>query len=214
MPAEQALAAVLSDKSRFGQLLIQRTSAGGFVVCHRDDENAAGLKSFRRAEDAIEIVRYDQAGKYRPLKTAPTLRRGWKLEVVDLGELRRALDYFYPGRLAILAAWTEEQLVVTPLRETLDRQSGMYRVAANISDEQIDEVVASTCRSDGGCLRTILWKRDARGAVTSTKLPPEKLDPAYDQSGRGENAIPLLCQEICSLLLNECRKAVKGEINE
>ena len=214
MPAEQALAAVLSDKSRFGQLLIQRTSAGGFVVCHRDDENAAGLKSLRRTEDAIEIVRYDQAGKYRPLKTAPTLRRGWKLEVVDLGDLRRALDYFYPGRLAILAAWTEEQLVVTPLRETLDRQSGMYRVAANISDEQIDEVVASTCRSDGGCLRTILWKRDARGAVTSTKLPPEKLDPAYDQSGRGENAIPLLCQEICSLLLNECRKAVKGEINE
>jgi len=214
MPAEQALAAVLSDKSRFGQLLIQRTSAGGFVVCHRDDENAAGLKSLRRTEDAIEIVRYDQAGKYRPLKTAPTLRRGWKLEVVDLGELRRALDYFYPGRLAILAAWTEEQLVVTPLRETLDRQSGMYRVAANISDEQIDEVVASTCRSDGGCLRTILWKRDARGAVTSTKLPPEKFDPAYDQSGRGENAIPLLCQEICSLLLNECRKAVKGEINE
>jgi sirohydrochlorin cobaltochelatase len=214
MPAEQALAAVLSDKSRFGQLLIQRTSAGGFVVCHRDDENAAGLKSLRRTEDAIEIVRYDQAGKYRPLKTAPTLRRGWKLEVVDLGELRRALDYFYPGRLAILAAWTEEQLVVTPLRETLDRQSGMYRVAANISDEQIDEVVANTCRSNGGCLRTILWKRDARGAVTSTKLPPEKFDPAYDQSGRGENAIPLLCQEICSLLLNECRKAVKGEINE
>jgi hypothetical protein len=45
-------------------------------------------------------------------------------------------------------------------------------------------------------------------------LPPEKFDPAYDQSGRGETTIPLLCQEICSLLLNECRKAVKGEPGE
>jgi sirohydrochlorin cobaltochelatase len=214
MPAEQALAAVLSHESRFGQLLIQQTSAGGFVVCHRDDENPAHLKSLHRAEDAIEIARFDQAGKYRPLKTAPNLRRGWKLEVLDLGELRRALDYFYPGRLAMLAAMTEHQVFATPLRETLGRQSGMYRIAASISDEQIDEVVARTCRSHGGCLRTILWKRDARGTVPSTKLPPEKFDPAYDQTGRGEKAIPLLCQEICSLLLNECRKAVKGEQDE
>jgi sirohydrochlorin cobaltochelatase len=109
---------------------------------------------------------------------------------------------------------TEHQVFATPLRETLGRQSGMYRIAASISDEQIDEVVARTCRSHGGCLRTILWKRDARGTVPSTKLPPEKFDPAYDQTGRGEKAIPLLCQEICSLLLNECRKAVKGEQDE
>jgi sirohydrochlorin cobaltochelatase len=214
MPAEQALAAVLSDKSRFGQLLIQRTTAGGFAIFHRDDENARALDIFRNPEDAIEIARYDNAGNYRPLKTAPNLRRGWKLEVVDLGELRRALDYFYPGRSAMLAAWTENQLTTTPLRETLDRQSGMYRVAAKISDEQLDDVVANTCRSEGGCLRAILWKRDKSGAIPSTKLPTEKFDPAHDQTGRGENAIPLLCQEICSLLLNECRKAVKGGKDE
>jgi sirohydrochlorin cobaltochelatase len=211
MPAEQALAAVLSDKSRLGQLLIQRMDAGGFMICHRDDQDARELEIFRNPEDAIEIARYDGAGNYRPLKTAPTLRRGWRLHVVDLGELRRALDCFYPGRLAMLAAWTENQLTTTPLRETLDRQSGMYRVAAKISDEQIDDVVANTCRSDGGCLRTILWKRDSTRATASTKLPPEKFDPDRDQTGRGETAIPLLCQEICSILLNECRKVVKGE---
>ena len=214
MPAEQALAAVLSDLSRFGQLLIQRSNAGGFAICHRDDENTRASDIFRNPEDAIEIARYDNAGNYRPLKTAPNLRRGWKLEVVDLGELRRALDYFYPGRSAMLAAWTENQLTTMPLRETLGRQSGMYRVAAKISDEQLDDVVANTCRSEGGCLRAILWKRDKSGAIPSTKLPTEKFDPAHDQTGRGENAIPLLCQEICSLLLNECRKAVKGGKDE
>jgi sirohydrochlorin cobaltochelatase len=214
MPLEKALAAVLSDTSRFGQVLIQRTGSGGFVLCHRNDENKGQSQVFRKPDDAAEIARYDDAGKYRPLKTAPNLPHGWRLELVDLGELLRALDHFYPGRLAMLAAWIEKRLSTTPLRETLDRQSGMYRVAAKISDEQVDGVVGNFCKSDGGCLRTILWKRDRHGAIPSTKLPPEKFEPSHDQTGRGENALPLLCQEACNLLVAECRKAVKGETDE
>jgi len=211
MPPEQALAAIRSERSRFGQLLIQKTTSGSFVICHRDDEAVARLRIFRKPEDAIEIARCDDSGTYRPLKTATNLRHGWRLEIVDLGALRQALDYFYPGRLAVLDAWTENQLTITPLRGTLNRQSGMYRVAAKISDEQIDDLVGNYCKSDGGCLRTILWKRDQSGAPPSTKLPAEKFDPAHDQTARGESAIPLLCQEACSLLVNECRKVVKGE---
>ena len=214
MPLEKALAAVLSDCSRIGQLLIQRTSAGGFALCHREDESARSLKMFRKPDDAFEIARYDDAGDYRPLKTAPDLRHGWRLELVDLGELRHALDYFYPGRSAMLAAWTEDRLSATPLRETLDRQSGMYRIAAKISDEQIDDVVGNFCKSDGGCLRTILWKRDKRASVPSIKLPATKFDTAHDQTGRGETTISLLCQEACNLLVAECRKVVKDETNE
>ena len=214
MPLEKALAAVLSENGRIGQLLIQRTSAGGFVVCHREDEPSARLEIFRRSGDALEIARYDDAGNYRPLKTAPNLRHGWRLELVDLAELRRALDYFYPGRLAMLAAWTENRMSTTSLRETLDRQSGMYRVAAKISDDQIDDVVGNFCKSAGGCLRTILWKRDTGGKIPSAKLPPEKFDPEQDQTGRGQGAVPLLCQEACNLLVAECRKAVKGKTAE
>ena len=214
MPLEKTLAAVLSDNSWFGQIFIQRTGSGGFVLCHRDDENSRGLEIFKKPENALRIARSDDAGKYRPLKTAPNLRHGWRLEVVDLGELQRALDCFYPGRLAMLAAWTENRLSTTPLRETLGRQSGMYRIAAKISDKQIDDVVGNFCKSDGGCLRTILWKRDTHGAIPSTRLPSEKFDPTHDQTGRGQDAIPLLCQEPCNLLGAECRKAVKGEIDE
>jgi sirohydrochlorin cobaltochelatase len=214
MPLEKALAAVLNDSNRFGQIFIQRTSSGGFVLCHRENENSGQLQVFRTPDDAVEIARYDDAGKYRPLKTAPNLRHGWRLELVDLGELRRALNHFYPGRLAMLAAWTENRLSTTALRETLDRQSGMYRVAAKISDEQIDDVVGNFCKSDGGCLRTILWKRDTHGAIPSTKLPPAKFDPGHDQTGRGQGAVPLLCQEACNLLVAECRNVVKGGIDE
>jgi sirohydrochlorin cobaltochelatase len=214
---KRALEAALRDRCSLGQILIQKTD-GSFVLCHRDDEVRNDLQRFENAEDAIDIAKYDDAGNYRPLKTAPSLRHGWRLELETLEELRRALDCFYPGRLAVFAAWKGGKLQTTPLRETLDRQSGMYRVAAKISDSQINDFVADFCRSNGGCLRTILWKRDADGAIASTKLPKDKFDPARDQAtaanppGSATPAtVPLLCQEACNLLIAECRKVVKGE---
>ena len=209
------------EAARFcvGQIVV-RKSGGGFVLSHRDDEAQENLQIFRSSEDAIGVAKYDDAGNYRPLKTAPNLRHGWRFELDTLEALMRALDYFYPGRLAVFAAWKSDKLQTTPLRETLDRQSGMYRVAAKISDSQIDNLVADFCRSDGGCLRTILWKRDARETVASTKLPTEKFDPAYDQveapaqPGSAIPAtVPLLCQEACNLLIAECRKVAKGHIS-
>jgi sirohydrochlorin cobaltochelatase len=197
------------DRAYIGQISIERSDRD-FVLCHRDDLGRRDLHDYP-AENAREIARFDDAGNYRPLKTAPDLRHGWRLEIVDLTELRRALDYFYPGRLAMFAEWKENRLTTTTLRETLDRQSGMYRVAAKISDEQINDLVGSFCRSNGGCLRTILWKRDERGTISSTKLPPNKFDASHDQTGHGEQVIPLLCQEACSLLVAEARKIVKTE---
>jgi sirohydrochlorin cobaltochelatase len=209
-----------------GQILVQKGDDSGFVLLHRDDASLDRLQTYREAKDAIEIAKYDDAGNYRPLKTAPNLRRGWRLELATIEELRRALDYFYPGRLAVFAAWKSGYLKTTALRETLDRQSGMYRVAAKISDPQINDLVADFCRSDSGCLRTILWKRDRNGVIASTKLPKEKFDPVYDQvitacSRRHEGdarashseaaTVPLFCQEACNLLVAECRKVVKAE---
>jgi len=215
---EPALEIALTDCRRIGQIAIQKLDDGVLALSHRDDETRNDLKLFHSPDDAIEIARYDDAGNYRPLKTAPNLQHGWRLELTTLDALSRALDYFYPGRLAVFAAWKSGRLRTTPVRDTLDRQSGMYRVAAKISDEQIDCVVGDFCRSDGGCLRTILWKRDKQGTAASTKLPPEKFDPAYGQvraptqPGSAIPAtVPLLCQEACNLLVAECRKVVKGE---
>jgi sirohydrochlorin cobaltochelatase len=219
--------AVLIAPFCFGQISV-RKSGNRFVLRHRDDDARDDLETFRNAEDAIEIARYDDAGNYRPLKTAPNLRHGWRMELRTSDGLKRALDHFYPGRLAIFIAWKTGRLRTTPLRETLDRQSGMYRIAAKISDAQIDYLVADFCRSNGGCLRTILWKRDQSGAIASTKLPKEKFDPTWDQvqaAGRpGSSAfakatadtatpatVPLLCQEACNLLVAACRKVVKAE---
>ncbi len=208
---ERTLEAALTDCRRIGQIAIRKLDNGGFALSHCDDEGCDDLQLFRSAEDAIELSKFDDAGNYRPLKTAPNLRHRWRLELATLAQLRRALDYFYPGRLAAFGAWKNGQLRTTSLRETLDRQSGMYRVAAKISDEQTDNVVGHFCRSEGGCLRTILWKRDRRGTIPSTKLPSKKFDPAYDQAGPNKQVIPLLCQEPCNLVVAKCRKVVKME---
>ncbi|MFN2474750.1 MAG: DR2241 family protein [Chthoniobacterales bacterium] len=194
---------------RIGEILIRENSCGGFALCHRDDTDRADLVETASAEAATELARYDDAGNYRPLKTAPNLRHGWRIVVADIAAVRLALDLFYPGRVAAFEAHRAGKLRATNFRETLERQTGMYRAAAKITDEQADNLIGNFCRSDGGCLRTILWRRNADRTVASTLLPPAKFDPQHDQAGRGEQAIPLLCQEICNVLVAAAREVVK-----
>jgi sirohydrochlorin cobaltochelatase len=193
-----------------GQIAIECHDGGGFTLAHRDDSQRNDLALHTEAEDAAELARFDDRGTYRPLKTAPSLRHGWRLTLRNAAELRTALDLFYPGRLAAFFAFENHALVATALRETLSRQSGMYRIAAQIDDPAADELVGSFCRSDGGCLRTILWGRNPEGAVASTRLLSEKFDPQYDQTGGGKPVVPLLCQEACNLLVAEARKVVQA----
>ena len=158
-----------------GEIRIERATNGSFALCHRDDAGQSRLEVHRDPVAAIECGRYDDAGRYRPLKTARNLRHGWLL-------------------------------VVDPL----ERQTGIYRVAAKINEKQADELVGNFCRSNGGCLRTILWKRDETGALPSTLLPQGKFDPNFDQTGRGQRTLPLLCQEACNLLVAAARDVVKA----
>ncbi|HEY3664115.1 MAG TPA: DR2241 family protein [Chthoniobacterales bacterium] len=214
---ERVLAEWLASGARgIGQVLIVK-NGDGFALCHREDEARAEFEAFHSPNDAARIAQLDDAGQYRPLKTAPNLRHGWRLELEDMAALRLALEGFYPGRLAILAAWEANHLTTTPLRATLNRQTGMYRVTARISDEEADATINRTCRSEGGapgCLRTILWARDESKARPSLRLPLDKFIAPLDQTGRGENVMPLLCQEACNLLVAKMRKAVKEDSSQ
>ena len=68
---EQVLGEWLASGARgIGQVLIVK-SGDGFALCHRDDEASAEFEVFRSPDDAVEIARLDDAGKYRPLRTAP-----------------------------------------------------------------------------------------------------------------------------------------------
>src|SRR5207302_4567700 len=106
---------------------------GQFELMHYADAERADLQLFNNVNDAREIAKCDEAGNFRPLKTAPNLRRGWKLMLREVREVREALDFFYPAMLGVLHAHERRVLAPVDLRETLNRQSGMYAVTKKIS---------------------------------------------------------------------------------
>ncbi len=204
-----------------GEIRIEAIN-GGFVLLHRDDApggkncvagappatatGAVALQAdpieYSGPEAARDLAHFDDSGKFRPLKTAPNLRHGWRLSVADLAELRRVLDYFYPAMLGIWLSQQRGELVPVPLRETLARQTGMYAVTKKITDTQAQTLIGGFCRTDGGCLKQILWPIAPGLPITS--LPAEKFRPDA-QPG----AMPLLCQEACNLLVAKAREVVK-----
>lgn len=167
-----------------------------FVMTHADEANAEDLAISTDPYEALEIARYDDAGKYRPLKSAANLRHGWRLELRSVNEVLLALDFLYPAAMGALVAWEQGSLRSTSVRQTLARQSGMYAVVKKISDEQIHVVKASLCGGTPSCLRKILWQ----------------IDPPSDSIESGQidgNTAPILCEEICNLFVAEGRKVVK-----
>ncbi len=191
-----------SGHLRAGQIHISK-SAGGFELRHLEDLGRGDLPIFTQPEDARRLSLYDEAGAYRPLKTAPNLRRGWLLRLSTVHELHRALDFFYPAMLGVWRDFTAGRLTPVPLRATLGRQSGMYAVTRKLTDEQAQALIGSFCRSDTGCLKRILWEIAPGLPVTS--LPSEK----FETAGSGAE-LPLFCHESCNLLVAKAREVVKG----
>ncbi|MBV9997735.1 MAG: hypothetical protein JO015_01350 [Verrucomicrobia bacterium] len=196
-----------------GELLVSGSPEGIFTLQHHADARDglgpdAVPNRFTAPEELRDWVRHDDAGNYRPLKGAPTLRRGWSFRTRSSQDLHRALDFVYPGALANWLAQRSGKLRVVNLRDTLDRQSGMYRVTRKITDEAADRMIGAFCRSDTGCLRTILWRIGAERPVTT--LPAGKFDLRGDQLGRAGACVPILCAEPCNLLVAQARAVVKG----
>jgi len=178
---------------RVGQVLISK-NASGFSLRHELDESAQDLQAYHSPDDATQIARWDDAGEYRPLKTAPNLRRGWELRLESMEALRLALDLLYPAALANWRAVLRGEKIAPPVRETLNRQTGMYRITGLLNRDEASQIMATLCRPS--CLRQILWPIEA-GDTASDPVQPE---------GR----IPLFCTNICSLFMGKAREAVKS----
>jgi sirohydrochlorin cobaltochelatase len=195
-----------AGREQIGEIMILRT-ATGFALRHHEDVTRKDLVRFTSEADARELAKLDDRGNFRPLKSAPNLRHGWRLEVADLVVLRRVLDTFYPAMLGVLLSRERGELTPIPMRETLARQTGMYAVTKKITDAQADATIGNFCTTRGGCLKTLLWPIAPDVPITS--LPAEKFDPSVNQIGTPERAIPLLCHEACNLLVARIREVVK-----
>jgi sirohydrochlorin cobaltochelatase len=190
---------IKSGYHALGELEFAESSSGYRLYHWTDRDSLQKAQRYHSSKAAREIAKYDAGGKYRPLKGAPNLPSGWLIELETIDELREALDYFYPGAVATWVAYQAGKTRPISLRQTVNRQSGMYRVTRKLGDEQARVLVREACKSEDRCLRTILWGIEEN--QTPDFLPPSKSDPTFDQTGQNRAAIPFLCLEACNVLI-------------
>lgn len=190
--------ALATGVAAIGQIRI----SAAFSLTHMERGFGDDVPVYRDPYDALEIAKYDAAGKYRPLKSAPNLRADWRLELATLDEVLLALDFFYPAAVATARELDEGSLSAVDLRSTLARQTGMYAVVKKLTDEQAGDLIASACNSKTGCLRRLLWEISAG--------QPSALTESCGQIRPGAGEIPLLCAEACNLLVAAGRGVVKA----
>ena len=147
--------------------------------------------------EARRFIKRDDRGRYRPLKTAPTLPTGWAFLDLDGPALAETVEYIYPATIANWYLERQGDLDVTHWRETMERQSGIYGVIKTWDrGEGYEHVnwVAEACCDDSQCLKRREWQYD-----DGTEL---------DVDG-GDGAFP--CREPCSLVVTAARKWTKLE---
>ncbi|CAI48886.2 uncharacterized protein NP_1590A [Natronomonas pharaonis DSM 2160] len=147
--------------------------------------------------DARHLVKHDNDGRFRPLKTAPTLPTGWAFVDLDGRALAETVEYIYPATIANWHLERQGDLDVSHWRETMERQSGIYSVIKTWDrGEGYEHVnwVAEACCDDSQCLKRREWQYD-----DETDL---------DVDG-GDGEFP--CREPCSLVVTAARKWTKLE---
>lgn len=181
------------------QVHIRALPDQGFELRHTQDVNTAeaDLELHTDWKAARDISWLSNEGEYRPLKGASNLRTGWRLLLPSISDLHLALDALYPAAIGLWTHHLQGQLRVLSLRATLERQTGMYRFARNISDAGAQSVIRDRC--EASCLRHRLWTLDS---TEGTEPDPDKAQ------------IPFLCPEACNMLVADARKVSKAEVGK
>ncbi len=191
-PTLAAFVGQLSGELAFAQVQI-RQEAEGFTLRHIEDAGAPG-ESLRAIgiEDLRLLVQTTVTDAFRPLKSAPNLRRGWRAHAADTVQLGIALDHLYPGAIADWFAAQARTPQVTHYREFTARQTGMYRITTLPDDYRAAQITRACC-DRRFCLKQRLWT-----------VPGLDTDVVADKS-----LIP--CLEPCALMMEFVRKAVRLE---
>jgi hypothetical protein len=179
----------------WGEVCVKRAGEG-FQLSHAADASAepTTLKEIS-GKDLRQRAMYTEEGQFRPLRSAPSLARGWYADLKDAAELELALNEIYPGSLSDWYAAQLSNPPVTGYREFTNRQTGMYRITQLLDDSSAANVIRAGCHRRL-CVKRRLW--------TVTGLAPD--------SPETKSFIP--CLEPCAVLLEFARKATRIEQEE
>jgi hypothetical protein len=78
-------------------------------------------------------------------------------------------------------------------------------VTGLIRDSEAESLVTSSCH-DGNCLRKVIWNLD--GTTPWVGFPPDKTSAPSSAPELGQ-PIPILCLDLCPILLAAARETVK-----
>ncbi|MGV3755413.1 MAG: DR2241 family protein [Verrucomicrobiota bacterium] len=194
-PALKAFVAELPLHLEFAQVLISRRGEA-FELRHVADAAATdSALELLVVESLRNLANHTQTGAFRPLKSAPNLRNGWRVLAHSAEELETALAHLYPGALADWHAARQTPVPVTHYRDYVNRQTGMYRISQMLSDTQVRDVASAACHRDF-CLKQRLWG-----------------GPELPTDDRAEKSL-IPCLELCPMLLEFARKSMRLEQEE
>ena len=134
-PALSSFVACMGEECVVAQVRVRREGVGFELRHHADVPIASEDLRLLQVEDLRALVQTTEAGAFRPLKSAPNLRKGWRVMSPNVHALEVALNHLYPGALADRHAAAGANPPVTHYREFTARQTGMYRITATLADD-------------------------------------------------------------------------------
>ena len=166
-----------------------------YEIRHAEDRSVdpTDLDTYHDPVAARELSTYDDRGRYRPLRTAPSLVSGWCFPDLDGTDAVETLDTIYPASIANWSLEREGALDITHWRETADRQTGIYGIVEELPPEAV-EWMAESCCVDSQCLKRREWEYDEGHEL---------------EADGGTGAFP--CREPCSLVVAAARRWTKLE---
>jgi hypothetical protein len=178
----------------WGQLALTTTIAEDglryYDVRHVDDteHDVDNLERHDDPLDARDITTYDEDGRYRPLKTAPSLQSGWVFPDLDAPDLLQTVEYIYPATVPNWYREQEGELDISHWRDTAERQTGIYEIIEELDRDAV-EWIAQACCDDSQCTKRREWQYEAGDELAA-------------DGGDGE----FPCREPCSLVVAAARK--------
>jgi 4Fe-4S iron-sulfur cluster binding domain/DR2241 stabilising domain len=193
-PDMRAFLAAFDAEIVFGQVLVLRL-ARGFELRHVSDRAAAlETLSLLHGTELRNWAQTAASGAFRPLKSAPNLRAGWRAVAADGAALELLLHYVYPSAVADWFAAQSPHPPITSYRQFTARQTGMYRITTLLDDAMAGAAIRACCHADF-CLKRRLWSVEGLAA---------------EEDGQ-KSVIP--CLEPCALMLEFARKVARLEQN-
>ena len=128
----------------------------GWEVRHIQDQDAVGqLRSVGTLDELEEVVRWDERGKYRPLRSEGNLVSGWQYDAKSVTEFREVMEVIYPGMWGNAEAWKNGKLKFQTWDDALTKQTERVRNKVAKTGDMPRRVIEENCKKR--CLKAVLW---------------------------------------------------------